>query len=256
MQKLSVVIITFNEEKNIERCLQSVQDIADEIVVLDSFSTDKTEEICKKHKVNFQQHTFDGHIQQKNRALQLAQNKWVLSLDADEVPNSILLDEIKKLKELNFPQDAYSFNRLNNYLGKWIKHSSWYPDRKLRLWNTTKGKWGGKNPHDKVIMNPDSKIAHIKGDLLHYSYHSIEQHIIQYNLFTKIAAQEAFEKNKKSNLFIATYKSLWKFFREYFFKLGILDGYYGFVICALSAHATFIKYLKLRELNKNAEKSK
>jgi len=256
MQKLSVVIITFNEEKNIERCLQSVQDIADEIVVLDSFSTDKTEDICKKYKVNFHQHIFDGHIQQKNRALQLAQNKWVLSLDADEAPNNILLNEIKKLKELNFPKDAYFFNRLTNYCGKWIKHTSWYPDKKLRLWNIDKGEWGGKNPHDKVIMNSNSETSYIKGDLLHYSYYTIDEHIAQYNLFTKIGAQEAFEKNKKSNLFIAIYKSFWKFLREYFFKLGLLDGYYGFIISALSSHATFVKYLKLRELNKNAKNRK
>jgi len=256
MQNLSVVIITFNEEKNIERCIQSVQEIADEIVVLDSFSTDKTEDICKKYKVNFHQHTFDGHIQQKNRAITFAQNEWILSLDADELLSDILLKEIKEIKKQGFPLDGYFFNRLNNYCGQWIKHTSWYPDKKLRLWNRTKGKWGGTNPHDKVIMNNNTQIAYLKGDLLHYSYYTIDEHIAQYNLFTKIAANDAFERNKKSNLFIASYKSIWKFLREYFFKLGILEGYYGFIICALSAHATFVKYLKLRELNKNAENNK
>ena len=247
--KLSVVIITFNEEKNIERCLISVKDIADEIVVLDSFSTDKTEEICKKHNVKFYQHKFDGHIQQKNRALIHASNNYVLSLDADEVVSSELKNSIITVKE-DWQADGYFFNRLNNYCGKWIKHTSWYPDRKLRLWDKTKGEWGGDNPHDKVIMQKELELILLKGDLLHYSYNSINQHIQQYNYFTDIGAAEAFKMNKKSNLFIAFYKSIWKFFREYFFKLGVLDGYYGFVICILSSHATFIKYLKLTELNK------
>ena len=251
MQSLSLVIITFNEEEKIERCLQSVERIADEIIVLDSFSTDRTEEICKKYKVKFHQHKFDGHIQQKNRAIALAKNDYILSLDADELPDSILLEEIKQLKQNNALTDAYYFNRLNNYCGKWIKHSGWYPDKKLRLWNRTQGKWGGVNPHDRVIMQEGIKEVYLKGDLLHYSYDSINQHISQYNYFTDIGAREAFSKQKKSNLFIAIYKSSWKFIRDYFFKLGLLDGYYGFVICSLSAHATFVKYLKLRELIKN-----
>jgi len=255
MQSLSVVIITFNEEDKIESCLESVQTIADEIIVLDSFSTDKTEEICSRYSVNFSQHKFDGHIQQKNRAISLASNNYILSLDADEVLDPILLKEIEKLKEKNILTDAYYFNRLNNYCGKWIKHSGWYPDQKLRLWDRTKGEWGGLNPHDKVIMQDGVKKTYIKGDLLHYSYDSVSQHITQYNYFTDIGAKEAFHKQKKSNLFIAFYKSSWKFVRDYFFKLGLLDGYYGFIICALSSHATFIKYLKLRELIKNDSRS-
>ena len=168
--KLSVVIITFNEEQNIERCLQSIVNIADEIIVLDSFSTDKTEEICKKFNVKFHQHKFDGHIQQKNRALGLAENDYVLSLDADEVPNEILLSEIMRIKA-NLSSDAYYFNRLTNYCGKWIKHCGWYPDQKLRIWNKNKGEWGGVNPHDKVIMQENTSLEYLKGDLLHYSYY-------------------------------------------------------------------------------------
>jgi len=251
MQKLSVVIITFNEEKNIAQCLQSIQDVADEIIVLDSFSTDKTAEICKQYNATFFQHKFDGHIQQKNRAIDLAQNNWVLSLDADERLDDKLTENIKKIKTNNFPSDAYFFNRLNNYCGKWIKHGDWYPDKKLRLWNKKKGKWGGINPHDKVIMNNNSSISYIDGNLLHYSYHSIQQHITQINSFTEIGAKEAFSKDKHSNIFIALYKSIWKFFRAYIFRLGILDGYYGFVIASLSEYATYIKYLKLKELQKN-----
>jgi len=250
--KLSAVIITFNEETNIERCLNSVQKVADEIIVLDSFSTDNTEEICKKYNVKFHQHKFDGHIQQKNRAINMSQNDYVLSLDADECLDEILISKIKEIKN-NTEFDAYKFNRLTNYCGKWIKHSGWYPDIKLRIWDKTKGKWGGVNPHDKVIMTENTKVKHLKGDLLHYSYYSINQHIAQFNAFTEIGANEAFKKGKKSSLFITLYKSVWKFNRDYFFKLGFLDGYYGFVICALSSQATFAKYLKLHELNKKTK---
>jgi glycosyltransferase involved in cell wall biosynthesis len=249
MNKLSVVIITLNEEKDIARCLNSVKDVADEIVVLDSFSTDNTKNICKNFNVNFHQHEFDGHIQQKNRAVELAKYELVFALDADEVPDSTLINEIISIKnKTDF--DAYYFNRLTNYCGKWIRHSGWYPDKKLRIWNKTKGKWGGMNPHDKVIMEEGSKTKFLKGDLLHYSYYSIQQHINQINSFTNIGAKEAFKTGRKSNLFIAITKSFWKFFRDYFIKLGMLDGYYGFVICSLSAQATFIKYLKIRELIK------
>ena len=253
MVKLSVVIITFNEEKNIRRCLEAVQHLSDEIIVLDSFSTDATESICKQYDVIFKQHKFDGHIQQKNRALQMANNEWVLSLDADEVPDKKLLQNIKQALE-SPNSDGYYFNRKTNYLGKWILHSGWYPDQKLRLLRKSKGKWAGENPHDRIKMTAKSKQQYLKGDLLHYSYFSIEQHLTQVNYFTTIGAKAAFDKGKKSNWFISIYKSLWKFIRDYFFKLGILDGYYGFVICAISAFATYSKYLKLYELNKNAKK--
>jgi glycosyltransferase involved in cell wall biosynthesis len=248
--KISVVIITFNEQKNIERCLDSIKEVADEIIVLDSFSTDKTEEICKNYNVRFYKHKFEGHIQQKNRALEYAFNNWVLSLDADEELSTTLIENIKKIKQ-NPDADGYTFNRLTNYCGKWIKHSGWYPDKKLRLFDKSKGKWGGINPHDEIIMKNESTVKHIKGDLLHYSYYSIEQHIDQINKFTTIGAAEAFKKGKKSNLWIITTNSIWKFIRDYFIKLGFLDGYYGFVICSLSAWATFNKYLKLNELYKN-----
>lgn len=252
MEKLSVIIITFNEERNIERCLKSVSRVADEIIVLDSFSTDNTEKICRKFDVSFHQHIFDGHIEQKNRAIKLANNNFVFSLDADEAPDEILISEIIRIKK-QFEYDAYQFNRLTNYCGKWIKHSAWYPDTKLRIWNKTKGKWGGLNPHDQVVMKKESSVSYLNGDLLHYSYYSIHQHIAQINSFTEIGAIEAFKNGKKSNLAIIITKGIWKFLRDYFINLGILDGYYGFVICSLSAQATFIKYLKLRELIKNSK---
>ncbi|MBN2682017.1 MAG: glycosyltransferase family 2 protein [Bacteroidales bacterium] len=253
MIKLSVVIITYNEEKNIERCLQSVKKIADEIVVLDSFSNDKTEEICSKYNVKFIKNKFEGHIEQKNLAITYAENPYILSLDADEAISEELEKSILEVKS-NWDADGYYFNRLTNYCGKWIRHCGWYPDKKLRLWDSRKGCWTGENPHDRYELNAGSEKKYLKGDLYHYSYYSIEDHINQVNKFTKIGAETAVKKGKKASLFKIFFNPLWKFKVDYFFRLGFLDGYYGFVICIISSHATFLKYIKIRELNKKTGK--
>jgi len=249
MIPLSVVIITFNEEKNIGRCIASVKDIADEIVVVDSFSTDKTEKICKEHKVKFIQHKFEGHIEQKNWAITNATYPHILSLDADEALDAQLLNEIQKVKE-NWNVDGYTFNRLTNYCGKWIRHSGWYPDKKLRLWDSRKGKWGGVNPHDRYILNEGAQVQHIKGNILHYSYYTISDHIQQVDKFTEIGAAAAYNNGRRVNIVSILLTPVWKFIRDYFIRLGFLDGYYGFVIASISAHATFLKYAKIKELQK------
>lgn len=245
--KLSVVIITLNEEKNLERCINSVAEVADEIVVLDSFSTDKTEEICKKYNVKFFQHKFDGHIEQKNRALAYSSNNYVLSMDADEALSPKLIESIKQIKK-DCKYDGYYFNRLNNYCGKWIKHTSWYPDKKLRLWDFKKGKWTGINPHDKYEMGKDAKLCFLEGDLMHYTYPDINSHIKQISYFTDISSTHYFKEGKKAGLFKIVFSPGLKFFKEYILKLGFLDGYYGFIVSILSAYATLLKYVKLREL--------
>lgn len=252
MIKLSVVIITFNEERNIERCLVSAGAVADEIVVVDSFSTDRTEEICRKYQVRFIKHAFDGHIQQKNRAITQAESPYVLSLDADEALSDELVQSIREVKK-NWKYDGYSFNRLNNYCGKWVKYCGWYPDVKLRLWDSRKGAWTGENPHDCYKLQPGSTAHHIKGDLLHYSYYSITDHLTQVNKFTDIASKELFRKGRKSTFFDLTLRPAWKFKRDYLFRLGFLDGFTGFVICVISAHAAFLKYAKLRQLRKECK---
>ncbi|HBH48205.1 MAG TPA: glycosyltransferase family 2 protein, partial [Bacteroidales bacterium] len=196
----------------------------------------------------------EGHIQQKNWAITQARYPHVLSLDADEVVSERLLKEILKVKE-NWQADGYYFNRMTNYCGKWIKHCGWYPDRKLRLWDSRKGEWGGINPHDKFEMEKGTTIQHIKGDLYHYSYHSISQHVLQIDKFTTIGATEAIKNGKAANIFLLVLKPIWKFVRDYIVKLGILDGYYGYVICSLSSKALFIKYLKMIELMKQVKHS-
>ncbi|MBQ20113.1 MAG: glycosyl transferase [Flavobacteriales bacterium] len=247
---ISVVIITYNEERNIARCIQSVLPIADEIIVVDSFSTDNTEKICSEYKVTFIQHPFEGHIEQKNYALAQANFNYVLSLDADEALSEKLLEEVKHIKA-NCSKDAYSFNRLTNFCGKWIKYCGWYPDKKTRLWNRNKGKWGGVNPHDKVIMQPRTTTQHINADILHYSFNSIDEHLKQIAYFTDISSKAAFEKGIKSSDFKIVYKTVFKFFRDYILKLGILDGKYGYIICKNSAYAKYLKYNKLKHLQQS-----
>lgn len=249
---ISAVIITYNEEKNIARCLKSLKDVVDEIIIVDSFSTDKTKAICEEYGVTFIENKFEGHIQQKNWAITQASNQYVLSLDADEALTRELKEAILAVKD-NWEYDGYSFNRLTYYCGHWVRHCGWYPDKKLRLWDTKKGAWGGVNPHDTYIMKEGATTKHLKGDLLHYSYYSINQHVQQVNYFTDIAAKAYFEKGKKSNLFYILFSPWLKFFKSYFIKLGFLDGFYGFVISIISSHETFLKYVKLRVLQKQKE---
>ncbi len=250
MIKISVTIITYNEEKNIERCLKSVETIADELIIVDSFSSDKTEKIARKFNIHFIQNKFEGHIEQKNFAITQAKHNYILSLDADEVLSPKLLELIKEVKN-NWQYDAYYFNRLNNFCGKWIKYSGWYPDKKLRLWDKRKAKWGGTNPHDTVVCQADCTKKYLKADLLHYSFYSIKQHVEQINKFSQIGALALHKKGEKSSLFLIVFSPIFMFIKTYFIKLGFLDGFYGFIIAVNSAHAKFLKYTKLRELEKN-----
>jgi len=248
MPKLSVVIITFNEEKNIARCLESVKEIADDVVVIDSFSTDRTEELCKAKGVRFIQHKFEGHIEQKNWAITQAHYPYILSLDADEALNDTLKKSVLEIKN-NWQYDGYYMNRLTNYCGKWIYHCGWYPDKKLRLWDSRKGKWGGTNPHDKYeLINGDKNTGYLKGDILHYSYYTIDGHRKQTNSFSTISANALFAQGKKATLIKLYISPVVKFIQSYLLQLGILDGYYGFTICKISAHATYLKYFKLKQL--------
>ena len=250
MPKLSVVIITRNEEKNIGRCIDSVKDIADEIVVIDSFSTDKTEEICKSKGVKFIQHAFAGHIEQKNYAVTLTEYPNVLSLDADEALDDVLKKNIAEVKE-NWKYDGYEMNRLTNYCGKWIKHCGWYPDRKLRLFDKRKGKWGGTNPHDKFELQAGSTTDRLKGDILHYSYYTIDDHYKQIEYFTTINAKASFDKGKHAPVWKLLFAPVIKFIKDYVIRLGFIDGQAGWQICRLSAWATYVKYKKLRALYKS-----
>jgi glycosyltransferase involved in cell wall biosynthesis len=243
MRKISAVIITLNEEKNIGRCLDSVNAVADEVLVVDSFSTDKTEEICINKGAKFVQNEFIDYLSQHIFADQLAENDFILTLDADEALSEELQQSIIKVKE-NGNSDGYILNRLTNYCGKWIKHSGWYPDYNLRLYDKTKGKWAGKYVHEKFEINPGSTTEKLKGDIHHYSYYSIEEHILQANKFSTLGSKALIDKNKKVNFLMLLIKPIAKFIRNYILRLGFLDGFYGFVICQITANETYLKYLK------------
>lgn len=241
--KLSAVVITFNEEKNIAACLKSLQAVADEIIVLDSFSTDRTKKICEQFDVQFVTHSFDGYTAQKNRADKLAKHDFILSLDADELLSDELKQAILEVKK-NSLHDAYFFNRLNHYCGKAIRVTDWYPDRKLRLWNKNKGQWEGDFLHEKVVLQVGTSTKFLEGDLLHYSFASIEEHILQANKFSSIAAAQLVSAQKKGLFFRLLLNPFFKFFKNYVLKRGFLAGWYGFIISNIIAFETFLKYAK------------
>ena len=249
--QLSVVIITFNEERNIGRCIDSIKSIADEIIVVDSHSKDKTVIIAQQKGAKVLLNTFEGHIEQKNFAITQAKHPYILSLDADEMPDEIFLHEIKKIKN-NWQHDGYSVNRLNNYCGKWIRHGAWYPDIKLRLWDSRKGKWTGTNPHDKYEMNETCSIIHVPGNLLHYSYQTVDEHKKKIDYFSTIAANAYWRKKKKSSLFKMIMSPIFRFIRDYIIKRGFCDGKYGWIIAVITAKEVSMKYKKLYYLRHKA----
>jgi glycosyltransferase involved in cell wall biosynthesis len=247
MFKISVAIITLNEERQIGRCIDSVKEIADEVLVVDSFSTDNTQAISESKGARFIQNKFEGHIEQKNFALSKTSFDHVLSLDADEALSSDAIQEIKKIKSSGEFHN-YSFNRLTNYCGKWIHHCGWYPDRKLRLVDRRNAFWGGENPHDKLILKKGTPI-HLKADIFHYSFPTIASHVATANSFSDIAARQAILKKRKIYFVIhVLLNPVFTFFKKYLVQLGFLDGFYGFVICRISAYSNFLKYSKIWQL--------
>ena len=252
--QISAVIITFNEEKNIERCLKSLQGIVDEIVVVDSFSTDRTKDICLKFGVRFFEHPFENYSEQKNFAAIQANYPFVLSLDADEALSTDLQHSIQSVK-LNGNSDGYSMNRLTNYCGKWIRHAG-YPDAKIRLWDIRKGKWDDRIVHEKVVMETGSTIKRLKGDLRHYSYYSLEGHLIQQNKYAANSASSLFTYGKRSSLSKIIVNPVLNFLKLYFLKQGFRDGYEGFLIAKISSFTVFMKYVYLMDLQRKNREEK
>lgn len=249
MPKISVVIITLNEEGNIGRCIDSVKGVADEVVVVDSYSTDATEEICKQKGARFIQNRFADYVDQHRFADQQARHDIILTLDADEALSEELAASILEVKN-DWQYDGYRMNRLTNYCGKWIRHSGWYPDTKLRLYDRKKGSWHGMRIHERYVLEKGNEAGFLKGDILHFSYVSVSDHVLQANKFTDITALAAYEQGKRSGICRILLSPVVKFLRDYFLNLGFMDGYYGFLVCQISANATFLKYVKLRELHK------
>lgn len=238
MIKISAAIITYNEERHIGDCIDSVRAVADEVVVVDSFSTDKTEAICNEKGVRFYKHPYTGMIEQKNYAAALADFDWVLSMDADERLSDEMITSILEIKK-GPDADGYSFNRLNHYCGAWIRHCGWYPDTKLRLFDKNKGSFKGVNPHDKYELNPGCRHRKLNGDILHFTYDNHQAHRQKLMNYAKIAAQHYHNMGKSANYLLLILKPLFTFIKKYFFQLGFLDGYRGYLISRISAEYVF-----------------
>lgn len=249
MTRLSAVIITFNEERNIGRCIGSLKPVADEILVVDSLSTDRTVEICQQEGARVISQPWKGYSEQKNFANSLATFDWILSVDADEALSDKLANSLLDWKLQPVPHFAM-FNRLTSYCGKWIRHGAWYPDPKIRLFNRNFAKWQGE-VHEKLIFDQKIKVVHLKGDLLHYSYNTVDEHFEQTLRFGLLAGKELYHSGKKIKFYNVILNPPIKFFRNYLYKRGWMDGKYGYVISKMAALQTFVKYLKAWQLQKN-----
>jgi heptosyltransferase-3 len=254
MVEISAVIITYNEEKNILRCIESVLPVADEIVVVDSFSRDRTKDICLSKGVVFIEHQFKSHIDQKNFAVTKAKHKYILSLDADEYLSPELTQSILDAKA-NWPMEAYRMNRLSSYGSRWIKHGSWYPDRKIRLWNREVGLWGGENPHDRVVLKRGVSFKHLEGDILHRAYKDSRETLEKIQRYSEIFANENVGRKTSSIVKILSHTTF-AFLKSYFIKRGFLDGYEGLMVAKAEANHVFYKYAKLYEVNKRSSLGK
>lgn len=253
--RISATIITLNEEKNIGRCIESLLPVADEIIVLDSFSTDRTQAICERLNVKFYQRKWAGYTASKNYLNSKAKFDYILSIDADEELDKELQKSILELKTEANPQ-LYSMNRLTNYCGKWIKHSGWYPDIKLRLFPKNGCQWEGEFVHEELSYPKDLKIIQLDGHLNHYSYYDFKDHRSRADKYSVLTAQKMYSKGKKSSFFKPYLSAIGRFISMYFIKLGFLDGKMGFKIAQISAKSNVLKYKELRRLNRENNRRK
>jgi glycosyltransferase involved in cell wall biosynthesis len=257
MKKLSVAIITFNEEKNIGGCIESCINVADEILILDSHSTDETRAIANSYdKVRFETRDFDGHIEQKNAAIALCSHEWILSLDADERVSQELEKQLLRFKSEGDTTaegsqsyiNGYRLARLTFHMGRYIAHSGWYPLRRYRLFRKGFARWAGENPHDYVEI--DGRGSKLKGDIIHYSFKDLSHQVDTVNRFSSIVAFTRFRKGRRFRWLPAIYKPWGKFWEIYLFKRGFLDGFPGFCIAVASSFSTFLKFAKIYELDR------
>lgn len=244
MPKLSACIISFNEERKIEECLQSLQGVVDEIVVVDSLSSDKTVEIAGRYTDRIFHQKFLGHLEQKNLAVSKASHDWILSLDCDERLSPQLREAILAIKDGLQRRTVYRMARKTFYVYRWLNHC-WYPDRKVRLFNKHEARWGGVNPHDRVVTDEGIAVTDLDGDILHYSFDSISAHLRTLDNFTEIGAREIIAKGKRVGLLSPLSHGLWTFMRVYLFKGGFRDGLAGLVVGVLSGVHAFVKYAKV-----------
>ncbi|HMF74357.1 MAG TPA: glycosyltransferase family 2 protein [Bryobacteraceae bacterium] len=244
--KISATIITFNEERNIARVIESLR-CCDEILVLDSGSNDRTEEIAVKLGARVVDASWRGYATQKNLAAELATHDWILALDADESLSEALEAEIWQIKKAGPKFDAFTMPRLAQYLGRWILHSGWYPDRKVRLFDRRKAKWVGDFVHESVKV--EGAVGHLQSNLLHFTCSSLSEHLRSLDSYTTLAAEEIVTRGKSMGYARLLLDPPWTFFRTYVLKLGILDGLEGLTIAYMAGLYNFVKYSKARNMS-------
>jgi glycosyltransferase involved in cell wall biosynthesis len=254
MLRLSVIIITHNEEKNIGRCLDSVAKVADEILVVDDYSTDGTAEIVKSRGAGLLLRRFEGYGAQKNAGAEKAGGDYWLFLDADEYLSPELESDIAREKESGFGADAYIMERLNLFCGQWIRHGSWYPDRKLRLVRRGQGSWNDRLVHESIDLVAGTRKSEFRGRLFHNAYRSVGELVRKNDRYSDLAARSMMAQGKKGRLADLIFRPAWTFIHGYLLKGGFLDGVNGWIIAVNVSHWTFLKYAKLMAFSRREKK--
>ena len=250
--KITATVITLNEEHNIAAALESLS-WADEIIVVDSLSSDRTVEIARTFTDRVYSREWPGYSAQKNFAAEQATNDWIFSLDADERVSQELAGEIQQLKRGGEREAAgYRMPRLTFYLGRWIKHSGWHPDNKPRLYHRKRARWSGDYVHE--TLETDGKVERLNSDILHYTVRDAAEHHLRMNRYTTLAAQQSSSQGKRASIASLLASPIAVFLRSYIFKLGFLDGIPGLAIARFAAHYEFLKNLKLWEMRNDKER--
>lgn len=243
MPAVSAAIISFNEEARIVECLESLRGVVDEIVLVDSNSTDRTRELAAPLVDVLVEQPFLGHVEQKNLAAARASHDWILSLDCDERLTPELAASIRAAKADLDRHAAWEFSRKTFYVDRWLKHL-WYPEWRVRLFDRRRASWGGTNPHDKVVLR-EGTVGRLRGDCLHRSFESVAGHVKTLQSFTDIAAAEMLKKGQRVGVLDPLTHATWTFVRLYVLKRGFLDGFAGLCACVLSFMHVFVKYAKV-----------
>jgi len=249
MQKVTAIIPTYNEEHNIKDAIQSVQ-WADEIIVVDSFSTDNTVEIAKEMGAKILQREYEHSASQKNWTIPQASHEWIFLLDADErVENKLKEEIIATLKQDNIKDCAFWIKRRNFFMDSEIKYSGWQGDKVIRLFKRDDCKYENKSVHAEIICN--GSVGILKGKLIHYTFKDIFHYLEKWDRYTTMSGMDRAKRGENPNLYHFLVKPSFRFFQDYFLKLGILDGLTGFILCTLSSMSVFMRYLKVRQFNQD-----
>jgi glycosyltransferase involved in cell wall biosynthesis len=250
--EFSAVVITYNEERRLDDALKSLAGVASEIVVVDCFSTDETIRIARKYTDRVFERAWTNYADQKNFANDKASCSWIFSLDADERLSPELRKELAELKKAEPDCVGFAIPRQVYYLGRWVRHSGWYPDWRVRLFRKDSARWEGEFVHENLVVR--GKIKKLRAPIHHFTYRNIHEHLARINKFSGLAAHKLYAGRKKARWYHLLFLPFFRFFRAYVWKRGFLDGFAGLVISVLTGYAVFARYAKLREIWKKGER--